>query len=139
MARKPFDQKTMLISISDFKKPFPCMENMPDYCLFLQFDDLHVPKSWTVIYETDSSDFSRHFSWFQAQRIAGFVKEYLHEVDDIICQCEYGISRSAAVAAAILEYTEGRGEDIFSDLKYHPNLGVYTMTLAALKEDDIGN
>ncbi|MCD7982306.1 MAG: hypothetical protein LUF32_08360 [Clostridiales bacterium] len=137
VSRKPFNQNTMLISISDFKKQIPCLENIPDYCLFLHFDDLNVPESRPAIHETDSSYFSRKFSWFQAQKIAGFVKKYLYEVDDIICQCEYGVSRSAAVAAAISEYTEGCGKDIFNDLKYHPNPGVYTMTLAALEQDNM--
>ena len=40
---------------------------------------------------------------------------------DIICQCEYGQSRSAGCAAAILEHFQGNGITIFRDYKYYPN------------------
>ena len=52
---------------------------------------------------------------------------------DIICQCDYGQSRSAACAAAILQHFEGRGIDIFADYRYYPNQLVYHKIFDALK------
>lgn len=53
---------------------------------------------------------------------------------DIICQCDFGQSRSAACAAAILEHFEGRGIDIFADYSYYPNQLVYHKVIDALGE-----
>ena len=51
---------------------------------------------------------------------------------DIICQCEYGQSRSAGCAAAILEHYEHRGIDIFRDYKYYPNQLIFNKIYDAL-------
>lgn len=72
---------------------------------------------------------------------------YFPEVDDlakfiyaakadgmgIICQCEYGQSRSAACAAAILEHFHQSGISIFADYKYYPNQMVYHKIFDALE------
>ena len=52
---------------------------------------------------------------------------------DIICQCDYGQSRSAACAAAILEHFERNGISIFADYRYYPNQLVFNKVLKALK------
>ena len=51
---------------------------------------------------------------------------------EIICQCEYGQSRSAACAAAIREHFYGEGIEIFADYRYCPNQLVYNKLKAAL-------
>lgn len=51
---------------------------------------------------------------------------------EIICQCEYGQSRSAACAAAIREHFYGEGIEIFADYRYYPNQLVYNKLKAAL-------
>ena len=56
------------------------------------------------------------------------------EINTLICQCEHGQSRSAAVAAAILEFRSRRGIDVFSNDNYFPNKVVYRRVLAALKD-----
>ena len=53
---------------------------------------------------------------------------------DIICQCDFGQSRSAACAAAILEHFENRGIDIFVDYRYYPNQLVYHKVFDALEK-----
>ena len=55
-------------------------------------------------------------------------------VDTLICQCEYGQSRSAGVAAAIIEFTTGGGIRIFADDRYYPNKFVFRKVYNALKE-----
>ena len=51
---------------------------------------------------------------------------------DIVCQCEYGQSRSAACAAAIREHFYGEGIEIFADYRYYPNQLVYNKLKSAL-------
>ena len=51
---------------------------------------------------------------------------------DILCQCEYGQSRSAACAAAILEYFDATGISVFADYRYYPNQVVYHKVMDAL-------
>ena len=61
----------------------------------------------------------------QADDLANFIREAKANNLDIICQCDYGQSRSAACAAAILQHFERRGIDIFADYRYYPNQLVY--------------
>ncbi|MBR1662997.1 MAG: hypothetical protein IJ696_01565 [Ruminococcus sp.] len=51
---------------------------------------------------------------------------------NIICRCEYGQSRSAGCAAAILEYFCRNGISVFADYKYYPNQVVYHKIYDAL-------
>ena len=61
----------------------------------------------------------------EADTLAEFIYKAKEDGLDIICQCEYGQSRSAGCAAAILEHFESRGIDIFADYRYYPNQLVY--------------
>ncbi|MBR3805574.1 MAG: hypothetical protein IKJ13_01895 [Clostridia bacterium] len=61
----------------------------------------------------------------EAAELAEFIYKAKEDGLDIICQCEYGQSRSAGCAAAILQHFEGRGIDIFTDYRYYPNQLVY--------------
>ena len=69
----------------------------------------------------------------EADELAKFIYEVRAEGRDIICQCDFGQSRSAACAAAILQHFEGRGIDIFSDYRYYPNQLVYHKIFDALE------
>lgn len=51
---------------------------------------------------------------------------------DIICQCEHGQSRSAAVAAAVKQFVSGDGIEIFADDRYYPNKMIYRKLLKEL-------
>lgn len=64
--------------------------------------------------------------------VAERVYEAYRENRDIICQCEYGQSRSAACAAAIREHFFHDGINIFSDYRYCPNQLVYHKVINAL-------
>lgn len=70
----------------------------------------------------------------EADELAKFIYEVRAEGRDIICQCDFGQSRSAACAAAILQHFEGRGIDIFSDYRYYPNQLVYHKVFDALEK-----
>lgn len=74
-----------------------------------------------------SSTIKEHYDRLlpEAKDIAKFVNQKILEGKDIICQCDYGISRSAGLAAAILERYAHRGIDVFANYKYTPNQFVY--------------
>ena len=69
----------------------------------------------------------------EADDLATFIYEAWQSGLGIICQCEYGQSRSAACAAAILEHFAHRGIDVFRDYRYYPNQLVFNKVLAALE------
>ena len=69
----------------------------------------------------------------EADELAKFIYQSLNDGYNIICQCDFGQSRSAACAAAILQHFEGRGIDIFADYRYYPNQLVYHKIFGALK------
>ena len=85
------------------------------------------------------SDYGMSFETYfpEAKELAQFIVKALSECSTIICQCEYGQSRSAACAAAILEFTCKRGIEIFADYRSCPNQLIFNKLLAELK--NIGN
>ena len=70
----------------------------------------------------------------EADGVARFIRQAKLGGLDIICQCDYGQSRSAACAAAILQHYEGRGIDVFADYRYYPNQLVYHKIFDALEK-----
>lgn len=68
----------------------------------------------------------------EAQALAAFIRKANADGNDILCQCEYGQSRSAACAAAILECFHQRGITIFADYRYYPNQLVFNKLYDAL-------
>lgn len=69
----------------------------------------------------------------EADRLAEFIYSAKAEGLDILCQCEYGESRSSGCAAAILEHFYKTGITIFADYRYYPNQVVYHKVLEALE------
>ena len=61
----------------------------------------------------------------EAHAIAVFVDQKIKEHKNIICQCDYGISRSAGLAAAVLERYAHKGIEVFSNYRYNPNQIVF--------------
>lgn len=72
----------------------------------------------------------------EADALAKFIKLACADNMDIICQCEYGQSRSAACAAAIREYYYSDGISIFADYRYYPNQLIFNKLLETLHETD---
>lgn len=73
---------------------------------------------------------TRYFT--KAGMLAQFIVAMAAKGKKIICQCEMGMSRSAACAAAILQYYCGSGISIFTDKRYCPNRIVFQKLFAAL-------
>ena len=131
-AHKPFAPETALISIGDFGTELPSLEYKPAHILRLEFDDVTLSE---IDYESSGRYAFRLFSEDQANQIADFVYRYWESCGTLLCQCHYGQSRSAAVAAAIKEHFYHNGIEIFADEKerYCPNVYVFRLTLRALR------
>lgn len=149
-AMQPFTPHTILISIGDTDEEPPRLQNKPDHILRLAFDDItlqEVKEEFELPQSVTSSDVAliellrikniHIFSDEQARQIAEFVLRHNSETDVLICQCHYGQSRSAGCAAAVTEYLNGNGIDIFADDKYYPNKLVYRKVFEALKEGEV--
>ena len=70
----------------------------------------------------------------EADALAAFIYKAKEDGLDIICQCEYGQSRSAGCAAAILQHFSKNGIDVFTDFRYYPNQLVYHKVFDSLEK-----
>lgn len=68
----------------------------------------------------------------EAESLARYIDRAYKDGLDIICQCEYGQSRSSACAAAILEHYSKNGISVFADYRYYPNQLIYNKLKCAL-------
>jgi len=67
----------------------------------------------------------------QARAIGRFASRHAGEVEVFICQCDAGVSRSAAIAAALCEAFGGDPARFFRD--FEPNRYVYRKVLEAMR------
>ena len=140
-AKEPFPEGTALISITDPDNDFAVLENKPEYLLQMKFDDVsngdldEILCGFPAIAEAMQT--AKKLQWFtdeQAQEVVAFYKSIVGRAKRLICQCEYGKSRSAGIAAAIGQYMYGRGIEVFTDERYYPNKLVCKKVLTALRE-----
>lgn len=68
-----------------------------------------------------------------ALKIKEFVLKWKDKVDTIIVHCDAGVSRSAGVAAGILDGLNQDSSQIFDNNRYLPNSLCYRKTLNAFK------
>lgn len=87
--------------------------------------DISILKDYGLTYDTYLSE---------TDKLAQFIKTAHDKGLDIICQCQYGQSRSAACAAAIEEYYNKNGISIFADYRYYPNQLIYHKIFDALNK-----
>ena len=124
LEKKELTSKTAVVSFADEEDDFLELPNNVDHLKIVFYD---IRPSSTV---------PEHYDKLlpEAPDIARFVSNKIKEGKDIICQCDYGISRSAGLAAAILERYAHKGLDVFSDYKYTPSQFVYNKVLKELKK-----
>ena len=141
LSLKPFEERVAVISITSVHNPIVELKNMPQEILRLSFDDLDNDAVADQLGPNPTSEHRKRieekyhmFSDEQAQQIAEFYNRVKGNVDTLICQCEYGQSRSAGVAAAIIEFTTGKGIRVFVDDRYFPNKFVFRKVYNTLKE-----
>lgn len=114
------DEKHINISISDIDQPNTKLSKLTSrvdtmFLKFFDFDEIRpkMPK------ELKESLFNKSL----AKAIWKFVDKYKDEVNLIVINCEAGISRSAAVGAAISKILNGNDDDFFKH--FIPNRLVY--------------
>ncbi len=112
-----------VISIRDYGDEPLSLADKPQMFLSLAFDDV-VPGDDEGVPINDE----------QAESIAEFVLFNRNKIRLLVCQCIFGQSRSAAVAAAVAEYFDRSGIKIFADERYCPNKNVFRKVLRALQE-----
>ena len=139
LAQKPFAERTALISITDYGYDFADLQNKPEFLLQLAFDDVDADvfvdelghKSNEV--ERQAIEEKYHMlSDEQAKQIAEFYALISDKADVLICQCEHGQSRSAGIAAAILEHRCRKGIAVFADDRYYPNKTIFKKVLRSI-------
>ena len=131
---------TALISITDYGWSFAEPGSRPGHLLRLVFDDVdgdvfedELGRAPTEVERKQIEAKYHMLTDEQAGQIALFYHKVCKDATVIICQCEHGQSRSAAIAAAILEYESGKGIDIFADDRYYPNKTVFKKVLKYLQ------
>lgn len=133
MASSPFKGKTALISITDFDYHFAELKNKPEFLLQVKFDDVPVADDFAEEIGHEPTEEEKRIieeeyhtlTETQAKQITDFYFSVKDKAEFLICQCEYGQSRSAALAAAFIEYESHSGIEIFADDKYVPNKSVF--------------
>ena len=114
---------TVIVSITDCGKPqntfYPA--DWLVSILHIQFDDVEFGGKNCI-------------TKGQAVIIADFVLNHRKKADRIIVHCEFGQSRSAAVAAAVSRFLNGNDGGIFYNRRYNPNKTCYNYVLEALKK-----
>lgn len=139
LAKEPFPGGTSLISITDSDDPDVVLEHQPERVLRLKFDDVSdeifeelLGRKPTVREMHQIASRFHLLSNAQTQQMADFILGTPSE-GTLICQCEYGQSRSAGVAAAVMEYYYSKGIHIFADVRYYPNKLVFRKLLCSLR------
>ena len=136
-----FAPHTALISITDAGWQYAVLEDKPEFLFQVAFDDVDndvfVDELGRAPTEEERCKIEAKYYMLtddQADNIAEFILSVMGKAELLICQCEHGQSRSAAVAASILEYINRSGIDIFADDNYYPNKMVFKKVLRQLKK-----
>lgn len=139
LAKEPFPADVAVISITDSDREDVKLLHQPEHILRLKFDDVSdeifqqlLGRKPTV---GEMRQIANHFHMIsnaQIRQIAEFIISR-NNAGTLICQCEYGQSRSAAIAAAVEEYHHRRGVQVFADSRYYPNKYIFRKVLKSLR------
>lgn len=93
---------------------------LPPNCVVEMFDDIDFDCPGRSITEE------------QANHYASFMRALPDDAEIIVCACNAGESRSAALCAALCEYYDTDSAWIWGSPHYHPNMLVFDMFTRAL-------
>ena len=105
-------------------------------------EPVHFPNSKYLIamLPLTFNDVSGREKFCMDEKVALQIKEFVdlisNKVDRLIVHCEFGVSRSAGIAAAILKAISGNDSAIFDDPKYVPNMHCYRLVMDALMDEE---
>lgn len=126
--KKEFYHNYAVISFCD-RGTEPCDRvDYSDICsrvMYIEIDDLELGDLKEEGYTYDTF-------FPEANEAAEFIIDAYKNGMNIICQCEYGESRSAGCAAAILEHFYHNGITVFTDYRRYPNRLIYHKIIDAL-------
>lgn len=121
-ARTGMPEHVAMISIMDHKRD--CVNRYPTpRVIRLCFDDAVETSFWQNLITSE-----------QAVAIRDFVLFYMDSVELLIVHCTEGVSRSSAVAAAILDGLNMDSGWIWNSVIYRPNPLVYKLVLNAFQD-----
>ena len=126
--KSEFPPNTAVISFCDYGTHPSARVNFNGVCnriMYVEVDDLDLE---------DIDDYDEFLP--EAKEIAEFIIDAYNGGMNIICQCECGESRSAGCAAAIEEYFNRTGINVFKDYRYYPNKMIYNKIFDALNDLD---
>ena len=124
-ASAAFHDRTAIISVSNPEArivDFPRNDNIVAV-LYLSFADT-------------SDEGPESFNASHAEEIRDFLQDVMGRIDRLIVQCEFGVSRSAGIAAAIMKTLSCDDSAIFNDPWFVPNMLCYRLTYDALHDDE---
>ncbi len=129
------DRPSVMVSISDPSfsypdAPFRTPENGILEILSLTFCDAEVPGPDVYGNPAGPEDLMQEADALGVRRL---LED--HPGCRVIVHCDAGMSRSAGVAAAILEAGGGDADAVFDSPWYDPNLHCYSLTLRVLRRD----
>ena len=125
-----------LAVISFYNEPITVFSKPIDYSGVVdRFMQINLPDIDEEGFEGYGYTESSYFK--EVDEVAKFIYKAHNDGFDFACQCQFGFSRSAACAAAILEHFEGRGNEILSNENYQPNKFIYEKLLKALNYQKI--
>lgn len=109
---------TVIVSITDFGSlPVTFSRNGNiKAVLNLQFNDVDCGEENCMTKE-------------DAVKIISFINTYLQDIEQIIVQCEAGVSRSAGVCAALMLIITGSDNSVFDNPAFVPNRYCYRLIL----------
>ena len=128
MTEGKFPENTAVISFCDSGTKPRERVNYSEVCsriMYVELDDLELD-------ELNEKGYPYDMFFPESNEAAEFIIDAYNDGMNIICQCEYGQSRSAGCAAAILEHFIYDGISVFADHRYYPNKVVYHKVLDAL-------
>ncbi len=123
-AVRPHEVPHVIISITSHTADVASLR-LNDMCrgvLRLSFVDAEAPSAL----HTEASLFSQA----QAGELWNFTQQHVAEIERIIVHCDAGVSRSAAVAAALARVLNGDDAEFFAG-RYRPNMRVYRLLIEA--------
>jgi len=133
------DLKHIIISASDPYDEPPIIPNQENCLgtLRLKFHDWGETEKERIKKMESSPTAQKQvfFSEEDARKIVDFVANNIKNTDLIVCQCDAGISRSSAMAAALSKYITGSDEYFYKH--YLPNSLVYRLLLNELHKGKV--
>ena len=126
-----FQLPHIVISITDDPEHFPQIkEKNCKGILRIAVWDTEDGENFRSIHNFAASEIpsDRIFNNLHAKRILKFVFNHIKDIRLIICQCDMGLSRSAAIAAALAKILNNDDEEFFQS-PYIPNQLIYRTIL----------